>query len=385
MLPKARLKVARPDDSDMIGSVDIVFINQNVRKLMKPGVLSGQDYKNLIRNAKNRKFAIPAVNVTSSSILNAVLEAASSSRSDVIIQLSGGGAQFYAGAAISDPLTAKISGAVSAALHVHEIAESCGICVVLHTDHANRSLLPWVDGLIDRGEAFFAKNGRPLFSSHMIDLSEEPIETNLQECAARLRRLTPIGMSLEIELGITGGEEDGVGHDIDSVDNEKLYTQPEDVLMAYRRLSPLGHVSIAASFGNVHGVYKPGNVHLRPDILQASQQMGMRELGVDTAPFDFVFHGGSGSEQADIRAAIDYGVFKINVDTDTQFAYSRGVGKFANNHSVAFQHQLDPETGAPLKKLYDPRKWMREAELGMVERVKEAMNVSGSAGNTLCE
>jgi fructose-bisphosphate aldolase class II len=240
---------------------------------LKPGVVTGEDYKTLVAQAKASGYALPAVNVTGTNTLNAVLEAAAQAKSDIIVQLSNGGAQFYAGQGMPDGFKAKVLGAVSAAQHAHLLAEQYGICVAMHTDHANKKLIPWVEALLDEGEKFYEQHGKPLFSSHMLDLSEESIDFNLDECARILERMSKMGMSLEIELGVTGGEEDGVGSDVDeSADNSKLYTQPEDVLRAYERLTPIGHFSVAASFGNVHGVYKPGNVKLRPEILKNSQR-----------------------------------------------------------------------------------------------------------------
>ncbi|PZO78629.1 MAG: class II fructose-bisphosphate aldolase, partial [Micavibrio aeruginosavorus] len=257
---------------------------------LKPGVVWGDDYQTLIKACKEGNYALPAVNVTGTNTINAVLESAAKNKADVIIQLSNGGAEFYAGKGMKDSFQAKVLGAVSAALHVHALAEHYGVCVILHTDHANKKLLPWVDAMIDYGEEFFKKRGFPLFSSHMVDLSEEPLEENLHECARILKRMVPLGMSIEIELGVTGGEEDGVGSD--DIDNAKLYTQPEDVLRAYEVLAPIGHFSTAASFGNVHGVYSPGNVKLRPDILKNSQELVAKTKGLGANPLDLVFHGG---------------------------------------------------------------------------------------------
>ncbi len=352
---------------------------------LKAGVVSGDQYITLIENCKENGFALPAVNVIGTSSINAVMEAAAKNKSDIIIQLSNGGAQFYAGAGMADGAKAKVIGAVSAAQHVHLLAQHYGICVVLHTDHANKKLIPWIDELLDHGEAYFKANGRPLFSSHMLDLSEEPISENIDECAKMLTRMAKIDMSLEIELGVTGGEEDGVGSDIDmeAADNSKLYTQPEDVLYAHKRLAPIGHYTLAASFGNVHGVYKPGNVKLRPEILKASQEMVMNAINSDKNPLNLVFHGGSGSEKDKISQAIEYGVFKMNIDTDTQFATANGVGKYVAAHNEAFFHQIHPESGEPLKKFYDPRKWLRQAELSMVERLDEACNDLGSTGKSI--
>jgi fructose-bisphosphate aldolase class II len=354
------------------------------RPTLRPGVVTGAEYDTLVATAKAGGYALPAVNVTGTNTINAVLEAAAANRSDVVVQLSNGGAQFYAGQGLVDAALAKVLGAVSAARHVHLLAEHYGVCVVLHTDHANKKLIPWVEGLLDQGERFFAETGRPLFSSHMLDLSEESLEWNVAECARVLERMAKLGMNLEIELGVTGGEEDGIGGEFDeSADNAKLYTQPEDVLYAYDVLHPIGRFSVAASFGNVHGVYKPGNVKLRPEILKASQELVASAHGLDANPLDLVFHGGSGSEKEKITEAVGYGVFKMNIDTDTQFAFSQPVGTFVDAHAKAFKHQIDPEDGTPYKSSYDPRKWLRAAEQGMVARLGEAFADLGATGKTL--
>lgn len=351
---------------------------------LKPGVVTGADYLTLVAACKRGQYALPAVNVTSSHTINAVLESAAKNKSDVIVQLSNGGAQYYAGQGFPDGDKAKVLGAVSAARHVHLLAEYYGVCVVLHTDHANKKLIPWVEGLLDYSEANFKETGKPLFSSHMLDLSEEPIDWNLQECARVLKRMAPLGMCLEIELGVTGGEEDGIGGEFDeSADNSKLYTQPEDVLQAYDTLASLGTFSVAASFGNVHGVYKPGNVKLRPEILKNSQDLVSKTHSTGANPLDLVFHGGSGSDKAQITETLGYGVFKMNIDTDTQFAFAEGLGRFYDKHPKAFKYQLDPDDGAPLKKFYDPRKWMREAEKGLVDRLGEAFNDLGATGKSI--
>jgi fructose-bisphosphate aldolase class II len=351
---------------------------------LKPGVVTGEDYKALIAAAKAGGYALPAVNVTGTNTLNAVLEAAAQAKSDVIVQLSNGGAQFYAGAGMPDSFQAKVLGAVAAAQHAHLLAEHYGICVAMHTDHANKKLIPWVEAMLAEGEKFYEKNGKPLFSSHMLDLSEETIDFNLAECARILERMAKMGMSLEIELGVTGGEEDGVGSDIDeSADNSKLYTQPEDVLQAYDILTPIGHFSVAASFGNVHGVYKPGNVKLRPEILRNSQALVQERHNTEANPLNLVFHGGSGSEKAKITEAVSYGVFKMNIDTDTQFAFSQPIGSFVEEHAKAFKYQIDPEDGTPYKKLYDPRKYLRAAEAGIVARLQEACEDLGSKGRSV--
>ena len=351
---------------------------------LKPGVVTGEDYKAMVAAAKAGGYALPAVNVTGTNTLNAVLEAAAQAKSDIVIQLSNGGAQFYAGQGMPDGFQAKVLGAVSAAQHTHLLAEHYGICVALHTDHANKKLIPWVEALLTEGEKFFEKNGKPLFSSHMLDLSEEPIEFNLGECARLLERMAKIGMSIEIELGVTGGEEDGVGTDIDeSADNSHLYTQPEDVLLAYDKLTPIGHFSVAASFGNVHGVYKPGNVQLRPEILKNSQALVEERNKTAHNPLNLVFHGGSGSEKAKITEAVGYGVFKMNIDTDTQFAFSQPVGAFVEENAKAFKYQIDPEDGTPYKKFYDPRKYLRAGETGIVNRLLEACDDLGSKGKSV--
>ncbi len=349
---------------------------------MKPGVVTGTDYRKLIAAAKEGGYALPAVNVTGTNTLNAVLEAAAKAKSDVIIQLSNSGAQFFAGKGMADGFKAKVLGGVSAAQHAHLVAEHYGICVAMHTDHANKKLIPWVEALVGESEKHFERHGFPLFSSHMLDLSEETIEFNLGECKRVLERMAKLGMSLEIELGVTGGEEDGVGSDVDTMDNAKLYTQPEDVLKAYELLNPIGHFSVAASFGNVHGVYKPGNVKLRPEILEASQSLVQKTHKTGNNPLHLVFHGGSGSEKEQIRQAVSYGVFKMNIDTDTQFAFSRPIGEYVEKNPRAFKYQIDPDTDTPYKKVYDPRKYLRAAEESMIERLQEAFADLGSLGKT---
>ena len=348
---------------------------------LKPGVVWGDTYKTLLQSCKEGQYALPAVNVIGTNSVNAVLEAAMKNKSDVVIQLSNGGAEFFAGKGMPDSFQAKVLGAVSAALHVHALAEHYGVCVILHTDHANKKLIPWVDAMLDYGEKFFEKRGFPLFSSHMVDLSEEPIHENLETCARILKRMQPLGMSIEIELGVTGGEEDGVGSD--DIDNAKLYTQPEDVLLAYETLSPIGHFSTAASFGNVHGVYSPGNVKLRPEILKNSQDLVAQKKGLAPNPLDLVFHGGSGSEKEKISESLGYGVFKMNIDTDTQFAFAEAIGKYVWNNERAFAYQIDPDDGKPYKKQYDPRVWLREGEKGIVRRLDEAFADLRSAGKSL--
>ncbi len=348
---------------------------------VKPGVVSGEDYKTLLKACKEGKYALPAVNVVGTNTVNAVLEAAAKNKADVIVQVSNGGAEFYAGKGFPDSFQAKVLGAVAMAKHVHLLAEHYGVCVVLHTDHANKKLIPWVDALLDHGEAHHKETGKPLYSTHMLDLSEEELDDNINECARVLKRMVPLDMSLEIELGVTGGEEDGVGSD--HVDNDKLYTQPADVLKAHDTLSPIGHYSLAASFGNVHGVYKPGNVQLRPEILKNSQSLVQERYQTGENPLDLVFHGGSGSEKAKIDEALQYGVFKMNIDTDTQFAQAEAVGKYVDEHPRAFKYQIDPDDDTPYKKQYDPRKWLRAAEEHMVTRLDEAFADLKATGKTI--
>ncbi len=351
---------------------------------LKPGVVSGDDYKTLLTAAKEGGYALPAVNVVGTNSVNAVMEAAAKNKADVILQFSNTAGQFYAGKSLPDAFEAKVIGSVSAAHHIHMMAEKYGICVVLHTDHANKGLIPWVEALVGHSEAYFGKFGKPLYSSHMLDLSAEDIDFNLSECKRLLERMAPIGMSLEIELGVTGGEEDGVGSDDDiGADNPLLYTQPEDCLRAWELLSPIGHFSLAASFGNVHGVYKPGNVKLRPEILKNSQNLVEKTCGTGSKPLDLVFHGGSGSDKAKIKEALSYGVFKMNIDTDTQFAFAQAVGKYVEENTKAFKYQIDPEDGTPYKKQYDPRKFLRAGEEGMIERLDEAFADLGSVGKSL--
>lgn len=350
---------------------------------IKPGVVTGKDYLSLVQACKQGRYALPAVNVTGTNTANAVLEAAALNKSDVIIQLSNGGAEFFAGKGFPDNAQAKVLGAVSAAHHVHMMAQHYGVCVVLHTDHANKKLIPWVEGMLDHGESYYKQFGRPLFSSHMVDLSEESLDDNISESARLLKRMAALDMSIEIELGCTGGEEDGVGSD--DIDNARLYTQPEDVLKAYEVLSKIGHFSVAASFGNVHGVYAPGNVKLRPDILKNSQALVQSAKGLGANPLDLVFHGGSGSDKDKIHESLDYGVFKMNIDTDTQFAFAHGVGTFVKENEMAFFHQIDPESGKPYKKQYDPRTWLRLGEKALIERLSEAFIDLKSNGKSVAD
>jgi fructose-bisphosphate aldolase, class II len=341
---------------------------------VKPGVVTGDDVQAVFKIAKENQFALPAVNVVGSDSVNAVLEAAAAVNSPVIIQFSNGGAQFTAGKGLKlDGQQAQILGAVSGAKHVHALAEAYGVPVILHTDHAAKKLLPWIDGLLDAGEAHYKETGKPLFSSHMLDLSEEPLEENVETCAKYLERMSKIGMTLEIELGCTGGEEDGV--DNSDMDESKLYTQPEEVAFAYETLMKISpRFTIAAAFGNVHGVYKPGNVKLTPKILDNSQKYIQEKFGTADKPVDFVFHGGSGSSAAEIKEAISYGVIKMNIDTDTQWATWEGVLKFYKENEAYLQGQLGNPDGPdkPNKKFYDPRVWLRKGQESMVARIKQA-------------
>lgn len=341
---------------------------------IKPGVATGDGVQKIFAYAKEKGFALPAVNVTSTSTVNAVMETASMMNSPVIIQFSNGGAQFFAGKGlIDDNFQASIAGAVSGAKHVHALAEMYGATVILHTDHAAKNLLPWIDGLLDASEKFFAETGKPLYSSHMIDLSEEPIEENIEICKKYLERMSKMGMTLEIELGITGGEEDGV--DNSDVDSSKLYTQPEEVAFAYEELMKVSpRFTVAAAFGNVHGVYKPGNVQLTPKILLNSQNYIQEKYKTGKNPVDFVFHGGSGSSVEEIREAIGYGVIKMNLDTDLQFAFTEGTRDYITSKIEYLKTQIGNPEGedVPNKKYYDPRKWLREGEITFIKRLERS-------------
>ncbi len=338
----------------------------------KPGIVFGTALTDLYQDAKENGYALPAVNVISSSSVNAVLETAKKLKSPVIVQLSNGGAQFYAGKSLElDNLRGPALGAQSAAHHIQMMAEAYGVPVVIHTDHAAKKLLPWIDHLITAGEAHFQNNRRPLFSSHMLDLSEEPLEENVDLSAKYLKRMSAIQTGIEIELGVTGGEEDGV--DNSDIDSSKLYTQPEHVDEAYTALREINpNFTIAASFGNVHGVYKPGNVKLSPVILKKSQEFIQKKHKTSAQPVNFVFHGGSGSSREQIQEAISYGVIKMNIDTDLQWAYWDGVREFYASKKDFLQGQLGNPTGdeAPNKKFYDPRTWVRKAEESLIKRLK---------------
>jgi fructose-bisphosphate aldolase, class II len=341
----------------------------------RSGVLHGQEVTDLLNYANEQNFALPAVNVIGTNSVNAVLETAAAVNSPVIVQFSNGGAAFFAGKSVSNEgQKAAILGGISGAQHVHAMAEAYGVPVILHTDHCALNILPWVDGLLDAGERFYEKNGYPLYSSHMLDLSEEPLHENIEISAKYLARMAKIGMTLEIELGVTGGEEDGV--DNTDVDSARLYTQPSEVAYAYEHLKAVSpNFTVAASFGNVHGVYKPGNVKLQPVILKNSQEYIREKYGLSAkTPVNFVFHGGSGSAQSEIREAIEYGAIKMNIDTDMQWAYWDGVRAYYEAKKGYLQGQIGNPDGEdkPNKKYYDPRVWLREGEKTFVTRLKQA-------------
>jgi fructose-bisphosphate aldolase class II len=346
-------------------------MSKGILDIVKPGVLFGEDVQKVYEHAKKEGFAIPAVNVVSTDSINAVLEAAAQVKSPVIIQFSNGGASYFAGKGLSNENEkAAIVGAIAGAKYVHTMAEAYGVAVILHTDHAAKKLLPWIDALLDAGEKHFKHTKRALFSSHMLDLSEEPLEENIATCKAYLERMAKIDMSIEIELGCTGGEEDGV--DNTEMDNSLLYTQPEDVAFAYKELNEVSpHFTIAASFGNVHGVYKPGNVSLTPKILDNSQKYIAEKFNTNAKAVNFVFHGGSGSLPSEISEAIGYGVIKMNIDTDTQWAIWDGVRAYVAKHHDYLQGQIGNPDGEdkPNKKYYDPRKWLRAGQETLVDRV----------------
>ena len=341
---------------------------------IKPGVATGKEVQEIFKLAKEKGFALPAVNVIGSNTINGVLETAAELNAPVIIQFSNGGAQFNAGKGLNnDGQKAAIAGSIAGAKHVHQMAEAYGVPVILHTDHCAKKLLPWIDGLLDASEQHFKETGKPLYSSHMIDLSEEPLEENIEICKTYLERMSKMGMTLEIELGITGGEEDGV--DNSDVDESKLYTQPEEVAYAYEELSKVSEqFTIAAAFGNVHGVYKPGNVKLTPKILKNSQEYITEKYNVPHNHIDFVFHGGSGSTLEEIREAIGYGVIKMNIDTDMQYAFMSGVRDYMGEKADYLKSQIGSPDGpdSPNKKHYDPRVWLRKGEQTFVSRLKKA-------------
>ena len=345
-----------------------------VLEAVKAGVATGDDVQKIFELAKAGNYALPAVNCVNTDTVNSVLEAAAKAKAPVIVQFSNGGASFFAGKGLKlEGQQAAILGAIAGAKYVHAVAETYGVPVILHTDHAAKKLLPWIDGLLDAGEKFYAETGKPLFSSHMLDLSEESLEENIEICEQYLKRMDKMGMTLEIELGCTGGEEDGV--DNTGMDSSALYTQPEDVAYAYERLSKISpRFTIAASFGNVHGVYKPGNVQLTPKILDNSQKYVSEKFGLPAKSLDFVFHGGSGSTPEEIKEAVGYGVVKMNIDTDTQWANWEGILNYYKDKEAYLQGQLGNPEGEdkPNKKYYDPRVWLRKGSESMVERLMKA-------------
>lgn len=348
---------------------------------VKPGVISGSALRELFQQMKEAQAALPAVNVISSHTINGALLAAKEAGAPVIIQFSNGGGHFYAGKSLSNAEEkAAIAGSVAGAHHARALAHAYGVPVILHTDHAAKKLLPWIDGMLAHGEDFFKKTGEPLFSSHMLDLSEEPLHENLEICQKYLTRMAKLNMALEIELGVTGGEEDGV--DNSGVDNSKLYTQPADVLASYDALNKIGHFTCAASFGNTHGVYKPGNVKLTPAILKNSQVEIQKQRNTGANPVDFVFHGGSGSTREEIREAVSYGVIKMNIDTDTQWAFTHPIKKYMDDKSAYLQGQLGNPEGddKPNKKYIDPRAWTVLGEKGMAARLVQAFEDLGAKG-----
>jgi fructose-bisphosphate aldolase, class II len=356
---------------------------QKILDVVKPGVVTGEDVQKVFAICKEGNFALPAVNVINTDSINAVLEAAAKVKSAVVIQFSNGGASFYAGKGLKlEGQKTAVLGAISGAQHVHIMAEQYGVPVILHTDHAAKKLLPWIDGLLDAGEKHFANTGKPLFSSHMLDLSEESLKENIEICGDYLKRMSKMGMTLEIELGVTGGEEDGV--DNSGMDHSLLYTQPEDVAYSYEHLSKISHrFTIAASFGNVHGVYSPGNVKLTPTILANSQKYVSEKYNIPKNTLNFVFHGGSGSSAAEIKESISYGVVKMNIDTDTQWATWAAVMDFYKKNEGYLQGQIGNPDGAdkPNKKYYDPRVWQRAGEVGMVTRLEQAFQELNSVGS----
>jgi fructose-bisphosphate aldolase class II len=353
---------------------------------LKPGVIYGDDVLKLFKYAQKKGFAIPAINVTSSSTVVAALEAARDAKSPIILQTSQGGSAYFAGKGVKDSAEkreASVAGAIAGAHYIRSIAPIYGVPIVLHTDHCAKKLLPWLDGMLDEDERFFKEHGTPLWSSHMIDLSEESVEENLETTAKYLKRVAPMKQFLEMEIGITGGEEDGVNNE--DVDNNSLYTQPEDIWQIYKTLEPISpYFSIAAGFGNVHGVYKPGNVKLHPELLGKHQAYVREQLGSnEEKPVLLVFHGGSGSSVEEFRTAINYGVVKVNLDTDLQWAYLTGIRDFVQNNIDYLRTQVGNPEGAdkPNKKKYDPRVWVREGEKTMSARVKQAFDDFRSAGS----
>ena len=344
--------------------------------MIKAGVATGNQVQEIFNHAKQHGYALPAINVVNTSSINSVLEAARENNSPAMVQFSAGGSQFYAGKGLSNEnYQAAIAGGISGAMHTHQMAERYGATIILHTDHCAKKLLPWIDGLLTAGEDFYKVHGKSLYSSHMIDLSEESLEENIEICKRYLERMSKMDMTLEIELGITGGEEDGV--DNSDVDSSKLYTQPEEVAYAYEELMKVSDkFTVAAAFGNVHGVYKPGNVDLQPKILKNSQKYIQEKFGTKENPVDFVFHGGSGSSVEDIREAIGYGVIKMNLDTDFQYAFTSGVRDYMIDKKDYIAKQIGNPEGddIPNKKYYDPRVWLRKGEDSFKARMNQAFS-----------
>ena len=342
--------------------------------MIKAGVATGNEVQEIFEHAKRHVYALPAINVVNTSSVNAVLEAARDNNSPAMVQFSAGGSQFFAGKGLSnDKHQSAIAGGISGAMHTHQLAELYGATIILHTDHCAKKLLPWIDGLLDASEDFYKVYGKSLYSSHMIDLSEEPLEENIDICKRYLERMSKMDMTLEMELGITGGEEDGV--DNSNVDSSKLYTQPEEVAFAYKELMKVSDkFTVAAAFGNVHGVYKPGNVDLQPKILRNSQIHIQEKFGTKENPVNFVFHGGSGSSVEDIREAIGYGVIKMNLDTDFQYAFTSGVREYMKENKDYISSQIGNPNGSdiPNKKYYDPRVWQRKGEEAFKIRLNKA-------------
>jgi fructose-bisphosphate aldolase class II len=351
----------------------------------QPGVLTGNQVTEVLNDAKERGYALPAVNVIGTNSINAVLETAKEVNSPVIVQFSNGGGAFYAGKGLSNGnQEAAVAGSVSGAQHIHMMAELYKVPVIVHTDHCAKNLLPWMDGMLSHGEKHFERFGKPLFSSHMLDFSEESLQENLELSVQYFERMNKMGITLEIELGVTGGEEDGV--DNSHVDSAKLYTQPEEVAFAYEHMNKISErFTIAAAFGNVHGVYKPGNVKLQPIILNNSQEYIQKKFGTSSKPINFVFHGGSGSTREEIREAISYGAVKMNIDTDMQWAYTEGIRDYMAQKSAYLQNQIGNPEGAdkPNKKFYDPRVWLREGEKTFVQRLKEAFEDLNAVGRNV--
>jgi len=348
---------------------------------LKPGVVTGNALKELFAYCKEAEAALPSVNVIGSHSANAAMAAAKEAKAPIIIQLSHTGSQFYGGKSLDNSAQqASIAGSIAGALHVRTLAKVYGVPVVLHTDHCAKKILPWVDGVIAAGEEYYARNGEPLFSSHMLDLSEQPLAENLEISARTLARIAKMNMTLEIELGITGGEEDGV--DNSATDHSKLYTSPEDVLKAYDVLNPIGSFTVAAAFGNTHGVYAPGNVKLKPTILRDSQKYIQEQRKTGPDPVNFVFHGGSGSSPQEISEAVSYGVVKMNIDTDTQWAFTDPIKKYMDDKGAYLKSQLGNPEGPekPNKKYIDPRVWVQLGEKGVTARLVLACKELGSFG-----